>query len=361
MSRTHTPSKIRLETVPCPLCGHTEDKIVFQSQDSEGTASGTFQLVQCCACRFKFLNPRPVLEDLQKCYASNYHRDIRPANQDTYKRLGRPLSRYLLANFYRYPIPVRFPLPQLLRAFLTPLYFRLGLASRGKKQRLVPFRGTGRLLDVGCGSGAFADLLSRCGWKVQGIDRNERAIEIARRRGLRADCTTLEEAEFPDRSFDVIHLWHVLEHLTDPVATLKEIHRILDDDGLLVLGLPMIDSVGGRLFGPRWSYLEIPRHLSQFTRSSITETLRKAGFSVQKKIEDPRNSDLKLSLASAPPEQYPLLRWACRNRVVRRLFGYGIALRHRSSAVVLHAIKSPRPSPGPESRIPSSPSFRDGP
>jgi SAM-dependent methyltransferase len=137
----------------------------------------------------------------------------------------------------------------------------------------------GRLLDVGCGNGQFLSEMRDLGWKVTGLDPDERAVRLAREgRGIEAYQGTLGEMKFPEQSFDVITLVHVIEHAHDPVGTLRECYRVLRVNGRLVLRTPNVASLGHRIFGADWRGLEVPRHLHLFTPRTLLTCAQQAGF-----------------------------------------------------------------------------------
>jgi len=165
------------------------------------------------------------------------------------------------------------------RGFLSSLDYRYGVAKRCRT--ITKRKEPGRILDVGCGAGHFLNGMKLRGWQTFGIEVSEGAAAYARERfGLEVHVGELEEAEFPAACFDVITLWHVLEHLHDPLATLMEINRLLKDDGLLVFAIPNWESVDARLFGEFWVGLDVPRHLYVFARPALESLLFEAGFKI---------------------------------------------------------------------------------
>ena len=114
------------------------------------------------------------------------------------------------------------------------------------------------------------------------IEVSHEAVEFGRREGAR----TLMEGDFlvspfAEESFDVVTLWHVLEHLPRPVETLKKIRGLLTPSGLLVIALPNFNSIQARVFRGRWYHLEVPRHLYHFTPGVLRNLLEKEGFDVR--------------------------------------------------------------------------------
>jgi SAM-dependent methyltransferase len=137
----------------------------------------------------------------------------------------------------------------------------------------------GRILDVGAGSGIFVARLRALGWDAVGVEPDPTAAAGARsRHGGDVRTGTLEEQRLPDGSFDAVHLSHVLEHVHEPGALLRECRRVLRPGGRLVVLTPNAESLGHRLQGRGWRGLEPPRHLHVFTSRSLRRALRDAGF-----------------------------------------------------------------------------------
>jgi SAM-dependent methyltransferase len=129
------------------------------------------------------------------------------------------------------------------------------------------------LLDIGCGDGSFLLAAQKCGWRVQGTELNTRA---ARQRGL--DVVT-NICEIPNTSvFDCITLWHSLEHLSDPLGTLRSIRSRLSPTGVLLISVPDIDGIQAKIFGRKWYHLDVPRHLFHYNNTSLSALLQATGF-----------------------------------------------------------------------------------
>jgi 2-polyprenyl-3-methyl-5-hydroxy-6-metoxy-1,4-benzoquinol methylase len=139
----------------------------------------------------------------------------------------------------------------------------------------------GAVLDVGCGRGLMlADLAAR-GWRTVGVEASDVASAHAREvLGLDVRIGELADCRLPAGSFEVVTLFHVLEHLEDPDATLSEVHRLLAPDGRLLLEVPNLGSLQARLSGGAWFHLDAPRHLHHFDRRSLLAALDRAGFKV---------------------------------------------------------------------------------
>jgi len=133
-------------------------------------------------------------------------------------------------------------------------------------------------LDVGCGAGERLEQMRGLGWTVSGLDFDEKAVGVAKARGLDVSCGTIPGIWFPPETFDVVTMNHVIEHVPDPIELLKECYRILKPGGKVVLTTPNSSSWGHKFFREHWRGLEPPRHLHIFGPSSIEQILKRAGF-----------------------------------------------------------------------------------
>jgi SAM-dependent methyltransferase len=146
---------------------------------------------------------------------------------------------------------------------------------RGRKlNKLLP--GRGQLMDFGSGAGHFATAQAKAGWTVVALDPYS-PTSTSSDFVFDQDRITLN---FPDQSFDAVTLWYVIEHLSNPRAVVEELHRIMKPGGILVLAQQDFASLQAKLFGPRWLFLDPPRHLWQFTIRSLSEMVHQTGYEV---------------------------------------------------------------------------------
>lgn len=233
-----------MEQVNCNLCGSDKAELFLERLDRLHVSSEPFRYVRCLRCGLIYLNPRPTSDEIHAYYPNGYE-----AFES--KEEGFP--------------------------------FRLGQRYRIKKRcwtvESMSTTKRGKLLDVGCARGDFLLGMKERGWEVWGVELSALAAQEARDRvGASVFHGQLEEANFPDAYFDVITLWDVLEHLFDPKASLREVNRTLDEDGLLVLGVPNLGSFDALIFGEAWIGWDAPRHLYAFPAEVMARLLTEAGF-----------------------------------------------------------------------------------
>lgn len=144
--------------------------------------------------------------------------------------------------------------------------------------------GIGKLLEVGPGTGAFLKFASEAGWDVCGIETSQYACEMMNTRlGLDVRCGTLRTVPLPPEEFHVVHMSHVLEHLSDPLAALKTVHRVLKPGGHVIIEVPNeFNCIQFRVLhaaGLLRPYAVPSTHVFFFTPGSLNHVLKRAGFS----------------------------------------------------------------------------------
>ncbi len=120
------------------------------------------------------------------------------------------------------------------------------------------------------------------GWSVGDSIRARRAAVMRLAAGSRFSHGDLEQAQYESGFFDVVVMNHVLEHVHDPLAVLRECRRVHKDDGLFVIDVPNFECLDRKLFGPFWAALEVPRHLYHYNAQSFEGLLESAGFIIEK-------------------------------------------------------------------------------
>lgn len=293
----HRQQEAALEAEPhpnCELCGSTGELCYPDLQDRHFDAAGTWSHLQCPKCHLVWLNPRPTPGDLARLY-SEYYTHGEPEEHSMFVQAilrGIPAATQGYSGMVSDPWVRR--IGRLLSLFgpLRELGMRSTLGISGTAR--------GTLLDFGCGDGSFLVHMRSLGWSVAGVEQDPQAANVARELiGHDAIHGSLEEARaaVPD-GYDVITLSHVIEHLLEPVATLRECFDCLRPGGKLVIATPNTASRGHKHFGRNWLHLDPPRHISLHNASTLTEVTRRAGFRVEK-VETPASSSHFVYQASA--------------------------------------------------------------
>ena len=264
----------------CALCGADGGMLYGPLRDTMFDAPGTWSLLRCGECGFTWLNPRPLASDIGLLYRQYHTHAPQPSWNQNRGRWRDWAKDIVLANAFGYEDRVRSTGGRILGralSWLQPLRELVGATIMW-----LDASSRGRLLDVGCGSGSFLKKMQDLGWEASGIEPDLAAARVAREHyGLDVVCGTLEETSLPARQYDVVTLSHVIEHLPDPIATLRECGRVLADTGLLVVATPNVNSFGRRLFRTAWRGLEVPRHLQLFSVPTLVECAHRAGLHVQ--------------------------------------------------------------------------------
>ena len=187
----------------------------------------------------------------------------------------------------RYVSP-RLPAGHILAAYrdaIDPYYVAQADARRrafGRTLRQVArYACRGRLLDVGCAAGYFLDVARDAGWNAQGVEPNLEFVRLARKRHADAvhEGTLAELAAAAAEPFDVITMWDMLEHSTDPRSEIAAAYRLLRPGGLLFVNFPNIASMSARLTGSAWWFL-LSHHLFYFSPATLGRLLESEGFGV---------------------------------------------------------------------------------
>lgn len=161
------------------------------------------------------------------------------------------------------------------------------MADMGSKSlRRLEIMTTGRrLLEIGCSYGAFLSLAGDRGWSCVGIEASrEAATKAAEAAEIYMGTVEDNIAHLSVNHFDVVVMWHVIEHLTNAPQVLSAIHKVLKQGGYFVLRTPNADSLGAQLLGDRWEWFHGPEHIHLYTARGITLLLNQCGFKVEQVV-----------------------------------------------------------------------------
>ena len=277
----------------CPLCSSTEIAVHLEVPVAAGGPARISRVLKCRPCSFRFTHPRPSAEEIARLYPETYGpyqrgelsgSEVFNRGASTRDRIKNRLKWCVLRQRYGY---ADLPPPQasaavnrlgdLLHRPLGGLFYR---AMRYYYPRIPQGRFGGKALDVGCGNGAHLLLLKRLGWEVAGFDLADHTVPEVRAAGIPVHTGALEELVSRAGGFDLITMWHVLEHVANPRQTLRSLRRLLAPEGVLMLEVPCSDSLAAKLFGRHWVGYDLPRHLSHFSVKTARRLLDEEGFAV---------------------------------------------------------------------------------
>lgn len=280
----------------CPICGAPERAYAFDSHDWIYGLPGDFSLFECARCRCLYPDPRPAPQSLGAYYPPGAYYSYRvPAPYGLFARRGvaarawYQVKRGVLGGEFGY---TNLGGSAVLGATIGRLPRIHERATFALGDLLHPFKPSGAVLDVGCGTGTYLDLMRALGWeRVVGVDISVVAVATAREAlGIEAYVGELSTAGFPDGTFEAVTLSHTLEHVADPVALLAEVRRVTKPGGRIAVLVPNARSFVSRLLRDRWVGLDTPRHLVNFSPLALHTALVKAGLSIQSLETSPRGS-----------------------------------------------------------------------
>jgi SAM-dependent methyltransferase len=167
--------------------------------------------------------------------------------------------------------------------FIYPVEKFIGLFRNLRHKHIKKIIPKGRILDIGCARGVFLSMMRESGWETFGTELNEETAFHAKNiLGLDVKIGRLADIQFESEFFDVITIWHVLDHLQNPALTLQECNRILKSCGLLVIAVPNSSSLQAKISGRYWFHLDPPFHLFHFNEKNLSQLLQKFEFGIIK-------------------------------------------------------------------------------
>ena len=141
---------------------------------------------------------------------------------------------------------------------------------------------TGNMMDIGCGVGDFIHTAEEKGWQCVGVEPSDDAKTIAKTR-VKADIIRSEELEnLPDGSFDLITMWHVLEHVDELKWQITQLQRLIKSNGRIIIAVPNYKSYDGQYYKEHWAAYDVPRHLNHFNKQTITKIFKASGLELKK-------------------------------------------------------------------------------
>lgn len=232
----------------CVNCKNEEFKEIIDGYDFD-TGEQPFKLESCTQC--KLTRTSPLLDDkeLSKWYAPSYY-------GSSEKKFNSLIESWTVFTNNKLA-------EKILRDY----------RSKSHNKEAI------QVIDIGCGRANLLKAFKRLGCKCFGVERSDFPAdqEMADIHIYKQD---LLDIHFDQNSFDLVVIWHVLEHLTDPAAAIEKISQILKPDGLLVIAVPNFGGLQSSLFGKHWFHLDLPRHTYHFSNHSLANLLEANGFTV---------------------------------------------------------------------------------
>jgi SAM-dependent methyltransferase len=223
----------------CPTCGTADCRLELEKDH--------MRLVRCPACDLVYVSPTFDEAHYKRVYAS-------PEYQEIVRELGIKSHEYRVERF--------------------------GVERVGLMARHLPLVRP-RYLDVGCSTGFVVEAARDRGWTAAGIDLNPSAVEFGAARGLDLRVAALEDAGFEPASFDAVSLFDVLEHLLDPVGTLRAAIRLLAPGGIVFIYVPNYDSASRLLMGRDAHFIWPTHHLNYYTPVTISDLMTREGLATE--------------------------------------------------------------------------------
>lgn len=225
----------------CIFCKATISTRCFSAFD---IYKKNYEIRKCSQCDAFFLSPAPEETELRKYYDDSYY-------GESSSKFSSPIEKYI--DVFR---------------------------RRKAKHVLKYLPENGSVLDIGCGNGRFLNYLSGfgsyhlCGTELEGNS----ARRASQYKQINLKIGMLEKNDFVPESFDVITMFHVFEHLTEPHKMLEIISELIKENGVLILSMPDIGSWQARTFKGNWYHLDPPRHLLFFQRNTLKKIMKEFGF-----------------------------------------------------------------------------------
>jgi SAM-dependent methyltransferase len=257
----------------CHCCGQKGTSLYENLKDRLFEVPGNWSIYQCPdqKCSLMWLNPCPLEEDLHLAYL-NYYTHTQAKRNSFFLRLQNAYRQ----KHYGFPFSDAKRYEHFLGSALAKVeFFRESMDYPFSFLNMFPRR---KLLELGAGNGETLKQLNEWGWKVQGIDFDPKAVAACKTQNLDVQLGDLESQKYPNNEFNAIFSSHVLEHVPNPIALMKESLRILDKGGVFVGVTPNGRSTLHSIFKKYWRGLEPPRHIHIFTKESLKNAARQAGF-----------------------------------------------------------------------------------
>ena len=231
----------------CPICDGESNSPFLICKDNT-VSKESFNIVSCNNCGFKFTNPIPEENKIGDYYKSEDYISHSNTNKGLVNKAYQTVRNITLKQ-------------------------KESLISEGKSK--------GILIDIGCGTGEFLNFCVQHGWKGEGIEPDESARKLGKENYNLTVNSEERLSSIKDKSADVITMWHVLEHVYNLKDRVKELKRILKDDGSIFIAVPNYESYDAMKYKEHWAAYDVPRHLYHFGKSDIKRLMENEAMKVE--------------------------------------------------------------------------------
>jgi SAM-dependent methyltransferase/ribosomal protein L32 len=232
----------------CPLCSGVT--LAHHLTCTDHLVSGKeFELKRCSLCGFIFTSDPPGEKEIGSYYESEDYISHTDSGKTLFDKLYQAVRKIMLAIKRKL----------VIQCIQKP---------------------SGKILDLGCGTGHFLNEMKRSGWETTGVEVNKKAREHAVSKFGLEVIPPDSIGSLPSGQYDCITLWHVLEHFHDPFGYFREIRRLLKPTGAVMVALPNSDSFDALYYGKEWAAYDVPRHLWHFNPATFSIFAEKSGFIV---------------------------------------------------------------------------------
>ena len=232
----------------CPWCGSDKAQINLWLKD-EFLSKEDFHICECLNCGLLYTMPRPSKDKIGNYYKSEEYYSHQENKKGFIPKIYECVKKVNLRHKYK-------------------------LATEGIE--------TGNMMDIGCGVGDFIHTAEVKGWQCLGVEPSDDAKAIAKKR-VKANIIRSEELEkLPDGTFDLITMWHVLEHVDELKWQVSQLQRLVKPNGRIVIAVPNYKSYDGQYYKEHWAAYDVPRHLNHFNKQTITKIFKASGLELKK-------------------------------------------------------------------------------
>ena len=258
--------------ITCPLCKKKDTHSHYLDARDFLVSGDTFTVTQCANCTLLITNPKPGPGEgeLEKYYKSSEYVSHTDARRNLKEVLYALVKRLMMRRKLKW-ISNHLHLKEAKHLHLNEAKQEKDeIPSQPRQHSIKPAQ---TLLDYGCGTGEFVLHAAKNGYTAAGYEPDHNAGEMAHTKGARV-FSSWEDLEAHAGSFDVITLWHVLEHIPNPHEVLQKLQDKLRKGGLMVVAVPMANSYDAQHYKEAWAAWDLPRHLYHFTPETLHRMLK---------------------------------------------------------------------------------------